>query len=442
MTDRLSNGEYMKNIKMRKLFVGILISVAVTMSFLCGCASSSEDTQQVAIVPKEEKESRKVIRIATWYDDSHSTNIKAFLAKRFPEYDFEYTYIQRTNYESVIDSQISYNGAADIICVTENMAKKYAVGGYLAPITNMVKGFSEDAIDTFKYQNEYYAVPGVSSFECHYYNQDYFDKLGFSEPSVYSDFNDMCKVILDNGMKPLSAGLKDKEGLASSVIAVMQGAYFNTPEGESFGERLQKGEASFYEELYPKIDIWYSFIEEGIFTPDMCLMDKQAAIEEFASGKTVFFVGGPEDYNQIYKANPSIRLGTIPFGGKDDGSQLLLGGCEYGFAVVNGNKNMEDALNVLRSLTTMIGQRALWKDSPGSKTYLRNIKFKTPKEFDNLEYALENCLYMPYTGWGYYSREISVELENELQQVLLGRETLENAFKRVDGKAKAIVEGN
>ena len=60
----------------------------------------------------------------------------------------------------------------------------------------------------------------------------------------------------------------------------------------------------------------------------------------------------------------------------------------------------------------------------------------------NLKDALENNLYLPYTGWGYYSREISVELENELQQVLLGREDLEDAFKRIDEKTKAIVEGN
>ena len=431
----------MKNIKMRRLLVSILISVTVTMSFLCGYASASNNAQQVALAPKVE-DTRKVIRIATWYEDSYITNFKAYLASRFPEYDFEYTYIQRTNYESVIDSQISYDGAADIVLVTENMAKKYARGGYLVPLSKMVKGFSDEALDKFKYIDDYYAVPGVSTFECHYFNQDYFDEFGFSPPSVYSDFSDMCKIAMKNGVKPLSAGLKEKEGLASSLIAIMQGSYFNTPEGESFGERLQKGEASFYKELYPDIAVWYSFIEDGVFTRDMCLMDKQAAIEEFASGKTVFLAGGPEDYNQIYRVNPNMHLGSIPYGGKDDGSQLLLGGCEYGFAVVNDDRNVEEALKVVRSLTSLMGQKALWKDSPGSKTYLKNVKFKSPKEFDNLQEALENSTYMPYTGWGFYSREISLELENELQQVLLGREDLEDAFKRIDGKAKAIVEGN
>ena len=84
-------------------------------------------------------------------------------------------------------------------------------------------------------------------------------------------------------------------------------------------------------------------IEEGIFTRDMCLMDKKAAIEEFASGKTVILSGGPEDYNQIYKENPAIKLDTIAFGGHDDGTELLTGGCEYGFAVVNDNQNVNDA---------------------------------------------------------------------------------------------------
>ena len=433
----------MKNVKMLRLFFGILISVAVTMSFLCGCASAiSDEAQQMASVPEEEKEPRKLIRIAAWYEESYITNIKTFLANRFPEYDFEYIYIQRTNYESVIDSQISYDGAADIICVTENMAKRYARGGYLVPLSKMVKGFSEDALDKFKYLNEYYAVPSVSSYECFYVNKEYFEKFGFKPPSVYTDFYDMCAKIRENGMKPLSSGLKDKEGLASSAMAIMQATYFRTPEGESFGTRLGEGKASFYEEVYPHMDIWYKMIEEGIFTRDMCLMDKKAAIEEFASGKTVILSGGPEDYNQIYKENPTIKLDTIAFGGHDDGTELLTGGCEYGFAVVNDNQNVNDALKVVRSLTTLMGQRAIWKDSPGSKTYLKNVEFEMPHEFDNLKDALENNLYLPYTGWGYYSREISVELENELQQVLLGREDLEDAFKRIDEKTKAIVEGN
>lgn len=431
----------MKNIKLQRFFSSILIFAAVTMSLLCGCASVSNNAQQVVIAPKEE-EDRKEIRIATWYEDSYIMNFKAYLAERFPEYDFKYTYVQRTNYESVIDSQISYEGAADIIFVTENMAKRYARGGYLVPLTKMVNGFTQEALDKFEYMGDYYAIPSVSSYECFYINKDYFEKFGFKPPSEYTDFYDMCATIRKHGMKPLSSGLKDKEGLASSAMAIMQASYFRTPEGESFGTRLGQGKASFYEEVYPNMELWYKMIEEDIFTKDMCLMDKKAAIKEFTEGKTVILSGGPEDYNQIYKENPSINLDTIAFGGKDDGTELLTGGCEYGFAVVNGNENISDVLKVARSLTTLMGQRAIWKDSPGSKTYLKNVEFDMPKEFDNLKNALENNLYLPYTGWGYYSREISVELENELQQVLLGREDLEDAFKRIDGKVKAIVEGN
>ncbi|MBO4456086.1 MAG: carbohydrate ABC transporter substrate-binding protein [Butyrivibrio sp.] len=397
--------------------------------------------QQVISMPSEE-EPRKVIRIAAWYEDSYITNISAFLANEFPEYDFEYVYIQRANYESVIDSQISNVATADIICVTENMAERYARGKYLVPLNSMVGAFSTDALDRFKFLNKYYAVPSVSTYECFYVNLDYFDEFGFEPPSIYSDFTDMCMTAMEHGVKPLSAGLKDKEGLANSAMTVMQSSYFQTPKGRSFGARLEYGRASFYEELYPYMQLWYQFIEKGIFTPDMCLMDKKAAIEEFASGKTVFLSGGPEDYNQILKANPEMRLTAIAFGGKDDGTQLITGGCEYGFAVVNNDVNVKEALEVVRSLSTLMGQRAIWKDSPGSKTYLNNVFFEPPKEFDNLQDVLENNLYTLYRGWGYYSREISLALENELQQVLLGREALDTALIKLDSKAKSIVEGN
>ena len=70
----------MKNVKTQRLFVSILVFVTVTMSFLCSCAEVSDNAQQVVLAPKEEN-TRKEIRIATWYEDSYITNFKAYLAE-------------------------------------------------------------------------------------------------------------------------------------------------------------------------------------------------------------------------------------------------------------------------------------------------------------------------------------------------------------------------
>ncbi len=68
----------------------------------------------------------------------------------------------------------------------------------------------------------------VSPYASQYINKDYFEKFGFKPPSEYTDFYDMCATIRKHGMKPLSSGLKDKEGLASSAMAIMQASYFRT----------------------------------------------------------------------------------------------------------------------------------------------------------------------------------------------------------------------
>ena len=451
----------MKSRKSTDILVCILTFMLVFTGGLSGCGAadkqdksdtgeksrvvSSNDKADSAGMQKKDKtltdRSGSVIRIACWQKEPYMINLKAYLADKFPEYTIKYEYIQRDNYESVIDSQLSYNGAADIIYVTQKMTVKYAKAGYLAPLTDVGSLYTEEARNAFKYINNIYAVPLVSSYECFYYNQDLFEKYGLVMPTSYDQFLSTCTYV--DKFRPgraIASGLKDGEHLSNCALALLQGGYFSTSRGKALGARIKYGRASFYKDLYPYLRDWEKMIDYGILSPDMYLMDKEAAVKEFAEGRSVFLVGGPEDYNYIKELNPKINMGTMPFGSSSGDMPVIIGGCQSGIAVNRYGKHESEAKEVAVALASYDGQKALWRDSPGSKTYLKGIDFGMPEEFDEIRDILANNMYDPSKCWGEYSREVSVIFGQELQQVLLKKETLEQALIKIDKKILALTE--
>ncbi len=375
-----------------------------------------------------------IIRIATWFSDDYTENFRSYLAETFPDVTFEYSYIYKNHYESVIDSQLSYKGAPDIVCVDMQMAQKHAQNRYIAPLNDVDWDFNDSAKKAFCYGDIPYAVPSTSCYECIYYNKDKFDELYLDVPETYDDFIKMCDFLrIAKRKKVMSLDLKDYEEMSNSALIFLQVDYFDTPEGSRFGEKLQYGRSSFYNDLYDYMTEWERLISHQIITKDMFTMDRKASIEEFASGETYMCIGGPEDYNAIMACNPEISLGTMMPFGIDNDDQLLIGGCDCGFAVNNNSLNKELALEVVASLATEEGQRALWKDRVGSISYMNGVEISNPEAFDGINYAIvNNRLFLPQNTWGKDSIEINSIYGTQLQEVLLGKTPLYMALMRTD----------
>ena len=169
----------MKSRRLRKIFVSFFSAVAVLTGALCGMIpteanlSFGADNQEVHVLRgadpahnSDENDESTIIRIATWYTEDNLTNLKAYLAGEFPNYTFKFEYIGKSNYESIIDSKLSYKGAPDIIYVNQEMAEKHAITGYIANLTDITEKFNREAKIAFGYGNAVYAVPNTSDLDC------------------------------------------------------------------------------------------------------------------------------------------------------------------------------------------------------------------------------------------------------------------------------------
>lgn len=317
----------MKISKITNIFVGMISTLMIVAGALNGCgqaANPAESAPSEASGNSQEAVSGEVsvpeqaigrpaegtsvagpgekitIRIASWYQESYLTNLKKYLSEEFPEYSFDFLYLEKNNYEALMDDQLACKAAPDIVCVDPPMAKKHARSGYIMNLSDITSAFSEEGKEAFSYDGKVYAVPNTCNYECFFYNEELFEKEWKKVPSNYFEYIELCDYFrLEKGIKPIAAGFKDERLLANSGIIFPNAGYFTTIYGKTFGERLQFGKASFAAELYEDLSLWEVLLEHKILVPEMFLLDKRAAIEEFVTGKAAMIVGEPADYVQM-----------------------------------------------------------------------------------------------------------------------------------------------
>ncbi len=438
-----------------KAILSCLLSMCILWSgVLSGCgqpAVRSDEAVQIydnydagGAVFENESASAEKITISGWLNPACVKNLMAFLAEEFPDYSFEYRYISKASYEYLLDSQLASKLASDIVMLSPTMAKKHAKNRYIEDVTVLCDDFNEKGRTTFMYGNRIYAVPCTSDYQCVFINKEILDQCGQKIPTSFTSFIELCDYVQSKlGIRPMSAGLKNTGAVADAAMAILGSGYFSTDEGKKFGPKVGYGRASFKDELRPYMSKWLELLHHNVYTRQMCILDDTAAIDEFASGNTLMYQGYLYDYNRIKEANPDIRLGTLALSTELSAKAVLIGGCNTGVGLNKYSENKDVAMKALRLIASEEGQRALWTDRQGSQTYLQNIKYDNPDEFDSIKpLANTNRVIMPWTEWGDHSSEIYSVFGSELQKVVLQQKTMDEALEDIDEETKKILREN
>ena len=431
----------MRGKKLKNLFVSIVSTITVLTGALCGAFPGDASLSFAATKDKNKQgsssgaEDGKVIRIGTWYADNYLYSLKAFLARTFPDYVFEFEYVDKSNYEPIMDAKLSAKGAPDIIYVDREMVQKHARTGYILNVTDLCEDFTDEAKLAFGYGNATYAVPNTSQFECIYYNKKLFKEKGVNVPTDFNSFIGACDELrIVKQITPLAVSLKDPYTLANSALGVLSANYFSTDRGSGFGGRLQYGRTTFSDEIMPYMSDWSALLNKRILTDDQYTTDKMTAIEQFVNEEAAMIVGGPETYSTVIRENPTMIIGTLPFYGNSGAQKAIIGGCDVGFAVNANAMNLEEAIEVVTAFTTYDGQQALSIDRPGSMTYLKDVIFASSQVYDGIMDCYDKGLvFTPWMDWGFeLNKRTHYKFGRELQKVLLGRESLADALNNTD----------
>lgn len=414
---------------MRKKLVGALLCASMTAGLLAGTTT----------VFAGEGEKTK-IRMTYWNSEDTVQALLDYLAENVPDVEIEYQFIDNSNYDTIVDTQLSAEEGPDIICESPGSALKHTRLGYLEKLDDLGGKYSDAGTSVYSYDGSVYALPGISWFEGIYYNKTMFEENEIELPATFDEYIEVCKKFQEKDIIPLAAGLKSWEPMLKNSMAFVTAEYLSTEEGKAFGEKYRNGEATLDGTWNTYLEKWSEMIKEGVYTTDMTGIDHDQALEQFATGQAAMFCSGPWDFETIQSKNPDLVIDMMPFYGTEASDGWLIGGPGCGFAVNANSKNKEAAMKVVEALSTVEGQAALWENNQGGSSYLEGASFELPEVYAGASKALEaGNVYCPWNEWG-TAAPAHETYGTEMQSYLLEEQDLSTTLQNVDTAVAELLE--
>lgn len=414
---------------MRKKLVGALLCASMTAGLLAGTTT----------VFAGEGEKTK-IRMTYWNSEDTVQALLDYLAENVPDVEIEYQFIDNSNYDTIVDTQLSAEEGPDIICESPGSALKHARLGYLEKLDDLGGKYSDAGTSVYSYDGSVYALPGISWFEGIYYNKTMFEENEIELPATFDEYIEVCKKFQEKDIIPLAVGLKSWEPMLKNSMAFVTAEYLSTEEGKAFGEKYRNGEATLDGTWNTYLEKWSEMIKEGVYTTDMTGIDHDQALEQFATGQAAMFCSGPWDLETIQSKNPDLVIDMMPFYGTEASDGWLIGGPGCGFAVNANSKNKEAAMKVVEALSTVEGQAALWENNQGGSSYLEGASFELPEVYAGASKALEaGNVYCPWNEWG-TAAPAHETYGTEMQSYLLEEQDLSTTLQNVDTAVAELLE--
>lgn len=383
---------------------------------------------------------KTTVRMTYWNSEDTIQAMLDYLAEAVPDVEVEFQFIDNSNYDTIVDTQLSAEEGPDIICESPGSALKHARLGYLEPLNDLGALYSTAGTSVYSYDGSIYALPGISWFEGIFFNKAVFEENDIELPGTFEEYIAVCKQFQELGITPLAAGLKSWEPMLKNSMAYVAAEYLSTDEGKDFGEKYRNGEVTLDGTWNPYLETWSTMITEGIYTTDMTGIDHDQALEQFAVGEAAMFCSGPWDLDAIKEKNPDIQLDMMPFYGSSESDGWLIGGPGCGFAVNANSANKEAAMKIVEAISTVEGQAAMWENNQGGSSYLNGASFDLPESYTSASSALDaGNVYCPWNEWG-AGAPAHETYGTEFQSYLLGEEDLSTALQNVDAAVAELLE--
>lgn len=438
---------------MKRKVISVMLTAAMVLGLLSGCGSKTEEPAaetaaeetQVEESTSEEAASEEsaagekvTVRLSYWNSEDTMQALLDYLAEAVPDVEIEYQFIDNSNYDTIIDTQLAAGEGPDIICESAGSSLKHARLGYLAPVNDLAANYSSAGTNIFTYDGNIYALPGISWFEGIYYNKALFEENNIELPKTFDEYIAVCKQFQELGITPLAAGLKSWEPMLKNSMAFVTAEYLSK-DGSSFGEDYRNGKVTMAGTWNEYLEKWSEMITEGIYTTDMIGIDHDQSLEQFATGGAAMFCSGPWDYDAIMAKNPDLQLDMMPFYGTEESEGWLIGGPGCGFAVNEASANKDAAMKILEAISTPEGQEAFWQNNQGGSSFLSGVSFELPEAYSGAATALAaGNVYCPWNEWG-AAAGAHENYGTEMQNYLLGTVDLNTALENVDAAVSELL---
>lgn len=309
----------------------------------------------------------------------------------------------------------------DLINLNPDFSALLAQKGTLWEIdSSKLNSFTPEIVESLKYNGKTYSIPWYATSAVIIYNRDLLKKSEVKIfPKTYQDLANISKLI------------KDKTSAYSYIPTIT--------ENDTMVKILNKYGISETEDFSsPKsievFEMFKNLYQENLIPPESITMTHREALEQYMSGKVVFYQGGANFLNMIKENSPLIYSQT------DVAEQIKGPLAQNDFSIMNfviplRAKNKNEALDFclyltneenqlkLAKLTNIIATNAnalndeFYNDNSDLISKARSISAKQIKKITPVFKQKEN------------QKEINTLINSAVQSILLDKDSIENLLK-------------
>lgn len=417
---------------MKKKLVSILLCVSMTAALAAGCGSDAGK--------ESDKETREITFMAPDWANPGDELLAEFTEKTGISVIFN-----EVSWDDIRDKvSIAASGgeaAADVIEVDWSWVGEMNSAGWLEPI-EMSDEDKEDmpTLQTFTIDGKILAVPYANDYRIAYYNKDQFQQAGISEaPETWDEVYADLKKIKEAGVVeyPYTMPMNADESATTSMMWMAfsrSGQVFN--EDDTLNQDAVMDALTFENRL----------VQEGYVDPAAISFNGMDCYRKLTSGEASFMVGptkfvgisnDPEQCSEIGNIVPIL----LPGG---DGTSPQTMALPEAVGITSFSENKDAAQEFVKWYSSADIQKRMY--SVNSSIPTRNSVLAEMVEdgtFENAGAMLDEAdLIKPVFPNGvpsYYS-EMSNTMYNNINKMVLGDQTPQEAFDAMNAKVNELIE--
>lgn len=422
---------------MKKKIVSILICATMLSTLVMGCGSGSSEKEGNTEDKKEKKEI--TFMAPDWANPGDE------LLAEFTEETGISVVFNEVSWDDIRDKvSIAASGgeaAADVIEVDWSWVGEMNSAGWLEPIEMSDEDKADmPTLETFTIDGKILAVPYANDYRIAYYNKEHFEKAGITEaPETWDEVYDALKKIKESGVVeyPYTMPMNADESATTSMMWMAfsrSGQVFN--DDDTLNQDAVVDALTFENQL----------VQEGYVDPAAITFNGMDCYRKITSGEASFMVGptkfvgisnDPEQCSEIGNIVPIL----LP--GKEGTSEQTMALPEA-VGITSFSKNKEEAEEFVKWYSSADIQKRMYAVNSSIPT--RNSVLAEMVEdgtFENAGAMLDEANLIksvfPNGVPAYYS-EMSNTIYNNINQMVLGKQTPQETFDAMNTKVNELIE--
>lgn len=422
---------------MKKKMVSVLLCAAMLTTMAAGCGSGSSDKEGNT---EEKKEKKEITFMAPdWANPGDE------LLAEFTEDTGISVIFNEVSWDDIRDKvSIAASGgeaAADVIEVDWSWVGEMNSAGWLEPIEMSDEDKADmPTLETFTIDGNILAVPYANDYRIAYYNKAHFEKAGITEaPETWDEVYDALKKIKEAGVVeyPYTMPMNADESATTSMMWMAfsrSGQVFN--EDDTLNQDAVVDALTFENQL----------VQEGYVDPAAITFNGMDCYRKITSGEASFMVGptkfvgisnDPEQCSEIGNIVPILLPGKEGTSGQTMALPEAVG-------ITSFSENKEEAEEFVKWYSSADIQKRMYAVNSSIPT--RNSVLAEMVEdgtFENAGAMLDEANLIksvfPNGVPSYYS-EMSNTMYNNINQMVLGKQTPQETFDAMNTKVNELIE--